>query len=147
MKGAPRSSKKSVLLVLATLLALLLVGQGQASAQGSASASPDASQYGDSSSQAMDAADIPPTVSDNVDDGTGSVNDAMTDRGASPAEASAAGASPAGASPSASPGGEGMTVLPETGGASSPAPVLALCAGVLLLVCGLSLLRSSLHGG
>ncbi len=140
MTGAPRSLEGSALLALATLLALLLACQGQASAQGSASASPDASQYGGSSSPAMDVADIPPTVSDNVDDGTGSVNEAMTDRGASQAEAS-----PAGASPSAKPGGKGMTALPETGGASSPAPVVALCTGVLSLVCSLLLLRSSLQ--
>ena len=144
MMGAPRFLKKSALLVLAMLLALLLAGQGQASAQGGASASPGASQYGgETSAPAMDVADIPPTVSDNVDDGTGSVNEAMTDRGASPAEASPT----AGASSSAKPGGEGITALPETGGASSPAPVVALCAGVLLLVCSLLLLRSSLHRG
>ncbi len=141
MTGAPRSLKGSALLALATLLALLLACPGQASAQVSASASPDASQYGESSSPAMDVADIPPAVSDNVDDGTRSVNEAMTDRGASQAEAS-----PAGASPSAKPGGKGMTALPETG-ASSPAPVVALCTGVLSLACSLLLLRSSLHRG
>ena len=88
MTGTPRSQKRRMLLVLATLWALLLACPGQASAQGSASASPDASQYGDSSAPAMDVADIPPTVSDNVDDGTGSVNEAMTDRDGSPAAAS-----------------------------------------------------------
>ncbi len=129
--------EKSALLVLAMLLALLLAGQGQASAQGSASASPGASQYGgETSAPAMDVADIPPTVSDNVDDGTGSVNEAMTDQELSPAAASPAAGS------AANPGGEGMTALPETGGASSSAPVAAVCAGASLLGCSLLLLRS-----
>ncbi len=140
MIGTPRYQKRSTLLVLATLLALLLASPGQASAQGSASASPGASQYEESSSPAMDVADIPPTVSDNVDDGTGSVNEAMTDRGASPAAASPAAGS------AANPGGEGLTALPETGGASSPAPVAALGVGALLVGCSLLLLRSSLRG-
>src|ERR687894_426897 len=90
MIGTPRYQEMGTLLVLATLWALLLACPGQAIAQGSASASPGASQYEESSSPAMDVADIPPTVSDNVDDGTGSVNEAMTDRGASPAAASPA---------------------------------------------------------
>src|ERR687894_2903699 len=123
MIGTPRYQEMGTLLVLATLWALLLACPGQAIAQGSASASPGASQYEESSSPAMDVADIPPTVSDNVDDGTGSVNEAMTDRGASPAAAS----------PAANPGGEGLTALPATGGASSPAPVAALSVGALLV--------------
>ena len=140
MIATPRSQKKLTFLVLAALSALLLACPGQASAQGSASASPDASQYGDSSAPAMDVADIPPTVADNVDDGTGSVNEAMTDRGASPAAASPAAGS------AANPGGENLTALPETGGASSAAPVAALGVGVVLLGCSLLLLRSSLRG-
>ncbi len=136
MIGAPGSLKKRTPLVLVTLLALLLAYPGHASAQGSASASPDTSQYGDSSSPAMDVADIPSTVSDSVDDGTGSVNEAMTDQELSPAAASPAAGS------AANPGGEGMTALPETGGASSSAPVAAVCAGASLLGCSLLLLRS-----
>ena len=139
MIGTPRFQKKLTLPVLATLLAFLLVCPGQAFAQGSASASPGTSQYGGSSAPAMDVADIPPTVSDNVDDGAGSVNKAMTDRDASPAAASPAAGS------AANPGGEGLTALPETG-ASSATPVAALGAGVLLLGCSLFLLRSRLRG-
>ena len=139
MIGTPSSQKNPTFLVLATLLALLLVCPGQASAQGSASALPDASQYGDSSAPAMDVADIPPTVSDNVDDGTGgSVNEAMTDRDLSPAAASPAAGS------AVNPGGEDLTALPETGGASSAAPVAVL--DVLLVGCSLLMLRSSLRG-
>ncbi len=138
--GTPRSQKRCTLLVLATLLVLLLAWPGQASAQGSASASPDASQYGESSSPAMDVADIPPTVSNNVDDGTGAVNETMTGRDVSPAAASPAAGS------AANPAAESMTALPETGGASSPARVVALGMGALLLGYSLLLLRSSLRG-
>lgn len=139
MMGVKYSSKSATLLVLTTVLALLLAFPGPASAQGSASASPGANQYEDASAPAMDVADIPPTVTENVGDGAGSVNEAMTGRETSPAAAS-----PAAGSAENTAGGN-ITALPETGGASPPALVVALCG--LLLGCSLLVLRSGLRRG
>lgn len=75
-----RPSKNRKLLTLTTLLVLLLISfPGPASAQDGASASPGASQYtGSSSDQVLDVGDVPPAVSENVADGTESVNEAAS---------------------------------------------------------------------
>lgn len=142
---------KNGTLLLLTLLALLLAFPGPASAQGSASASPGANQYEGASAPAMDVADIPPTVTENVNDGAGSVNEAMTGGDPSPAAASPAAGSAASSSATAGSAanraGGNITALPETGGASPPAPVATLGACGLLLGCGLVLLRSSQRRG
>jgi hypothetical protein len=150
-------SKNRKILTLTTLLVLLLSSfPGPASAQDGASASPRASQYNDSSGdQALDVGDVPPAVSENVADGTGSVNEAASgtevssDPGAAsgPEVSSAPQTSPAASSTGgtvADPTGQGMTALPETGGVSPPAPTSAPWAVESLLGCVL-LVRSGLR--
>jgi hypothetical protein len=143
--SALRTSKNRKLLGLTTLLVLLLTSfPGPASAQDGASASPGASQYDSSpSAQALDVADVPAAVSENVADGAGSVNEAASgSEVSSAAQVSSAASSTDGTV--ADPTGQGMTALPETGGVPPPAPIAVPCAVVSLLGCGL-LVRSSLR--
>ena len=157
--SASRPSKNRKVIGLTTLLMLLLISfPGPASAQDGASASPAASQYnGPSSAPVLDVGDIPPAVSESVADGTGAVNEAASGTGTSSDPGAASGAegpSAPGVSSAASstdgtvpdPTGQGMTALPETGGASPPVPISVTCAVVSLLGCVL-LLRSSLRRG
>lgn len=160
-----RRPKNRKLLTLTTLLALLLISiPGSAAAQDGASASPGASQYtGSSSDQVLDVGDVPPAVSENVADGTESVNEAASGTEVSPGteissdpgaasnpevssapQASAEASSADGTVPD--PTGQGMTALPETGGVSPPAPISAPCAVVSLLGCVL-LVRPGLRRG
>ena len=127
---------------------LLLSAAPPAFAQDGASPGPTDSQYDEVTAAGVN--DVPPTLTENVDDGTGPVNEAMTDEGLPAAAASAppsetptptpppeasALAPPSAASPPAGPAVEDLEVLPETGGPSPP----ALCAGVLLLASGVLL--------
>lgn len=114
-----RPSKNRKLLGLTSLLVLLLAASpGPVSAQASGSASPGAAQYSLSSAPVLDVGDIPPAASENVADGTATVNEAASDPEVSSA------ASPA-ARPVADPTGQGLTALPETGGVSPPVQISA----------------------
>ena len=119
----PRGVGRLLFVLLPTVLALALALSSPANAQ---SASPGASQYeGQADAAAASAAQFPPEAADDVAVGTGAVNEAMS--GGSPSAA---------ASP-----GNGITRLPETGGA----PLASLCAGASSLAFALLLLRSTLR--
>ena len=85
------------------------------------------SQYDDGpSTSEFSTADIPKTLADNAADGSGAVNDALAGSGSSGEPAVASGSV------------AGLTMLPETGGAS----LVRLVAGLFLSAAGvLSLIR------
>jgi len=108
-------------LTVASLAAALMLST-PALAQGA-----DDSQYdgGGGSISEFSTADIPKTLADNAADGSGAVNDALASSGSS------------GESVAASGSVAGLTMLPETGGASLPRLVVGLflsAAGVLSLI-------------
>jgi hypothetical protein len=112
-------------LTVASLLAALMLST-PALAQGADPDTPADSQY-DVDSEALSTGDIPKTLADNAADGTGAVNDALEGSGSSGSS---------GGSDDAPEKVAGLTVLPETGGAS----LAGACAGVLVSGAGLLLL-------
>lgn len=104
-------------------LAVLLAFSSPALAQSADPETAADSQYRVTTQSAT--ADIPKTLAGNAADGTGAVNDALS------------GSSPSGEPDAAPDKVAGLTVLPETGGASLPglgAGVFVSGAGVLLLI-------------
>ena len=87
--------------------------------------SPAEDQY---DSEAMSTGDIPKTLAGNAADGAGAVNEAL--------DGGSKGSGGSGGSDNTPEKVAGLTMLPETGGA----PLVGLCAGVLLSAAGTLLL-------